>query len=171
MGNRRIAVSVTATAASKIAEPAPSAESRITWAGAAHTSTVDSANHQDENAKSCASAPMPMYVPASTGKKTEPSAERTPPKKAAPGWRNDAGAGMDAAKLSHRPGTCATALPRMQHLQNAKAGRKARPRVRSIEVKPWPTALSALSRVLPWVAATSAASALVARPEAFPVSA
>jgi hypothetical protein len=79
MGNRRIAVSVTATAASKIAEPAPSAESRITWAGAAHTSTVDSANHQDENAKSCASAPMPMYVPASTGKKTEPSAERTPP--------------------------------------------------------------------------------------------
>src|SRR5262249_1997707 len=123
IGNSRIALSVTATAASKIAEPAPRAQSRITWTGAAHTSTVASASHQDENAKSCASAPMPMNVPASTGKKTEPSAERTPPKKAAPGLENDAGAGMDAAKLSHRPGTYAIAQPRMQHLQNAKAGR------------------------------------------------
>src|SRR6476660_10176681 len=39
---------------------------------------------------------------------------------------------MDAAKLSHRPGTCATTEPRKQHLQNAKAGRKAWPRCRSI---------------------------------------
>ena len=49
MGNSRIALKVTAMAASIGAEPVPSAEIKITCAGAAHTSIDDSASHQDEN--------------------------------------------------------------------------------------------------------------------------
>ena len=37
-----------------------SAEIRMTCAGAAHTSTVDIASHQDDRPKSWASAPMPI---------------------------------------------------------------------------------------------------------------
>ena len=48
IGNSRIALNVTAMAASSGAAPVPSAEIRITCAGAAHTSIVDSASHQDE---------------------------------------------------------------------------------------------------------------------------
>jgi len=42
------------------AAPAPSAEIRITCAGAAHTNIVDSASHHDGRPKSCVSAPMPI---------------------------------------------------------------------------------------------------------------
>ena len=60
MGNSRIALSVTASATSSNGAPPPSAEMRITCAGAAHTSTVDSANHHAPTPKLCASAPMPI---------------------------------------------------------------------------------------------------------------
>jgi hypothetical protein len=60
MGNSRIALSVTASAASSNGAPLPSAEIMITCAGAAHTSTDDSAIHHEAKPKSCASAPMPI---------------------------------------------------------------------------------------------------------------
>lgn len=47
---------------------------------------------------------MPTYVPAMTGKKTDASADLTPPKKAAPADGNVAGGGMGAANLSHSTG-------------------------------------------------------------------
>ncbi len=52
MGNSRIPVKVTASATSNIVAPEPKAEIMMTWAGAAQTSTVDSASHQ-------ADRPMP----------------------------------------------------------------------------------------------------------------
>jgi hypothetical protein len=51
---------------------------------------------------------MPTYVPAMTGKKTDASADLTPPKKAAPADGNVAGGGMGAANLSHSTATFAT---------------------------------------------------------------
>jgi len=65
---------------------------------------------------------MPTYVPAITGKKTDASADLTPPKKAAPADVNVAGGGMGAANLSHSTATFATIAGRMRRLQNAKAG-------------------------------------------------
>ena len=59
IGNSRMALSVTAIATSNADAPVPIAETRITCAGPAHTSTVDSASHQADRPKSCASAPMP----------------------------------------------------------------------------------------------------------------
>ena len=51
MGNSRIALKLTAIATSIGGAPAPSAEIRITCAGAAHTSRVDNASHQDAKAE------------------------------------------------------------------------------------------------------------------------
>ena len=48
MGNRRIALKVTAIAASIGGAPVPSEEIRITCPGAAQTSIDDSASHHDE---------------------------------------------------------------------------------------------------------------------------
>ncbi len=60
MGSRRMPLRPTATPASSGAAPAPSAEIRITWAGAAQTSSVDSAVHTTGKPRSWASAPMLM---------------------------------------------------------------------------------------------------------------
>src|SRR4029453_172513 len=65
---------------------------------------------------------MPTYVPAMTGKKTDASADLTPPKKAAPADGNVAGGGMGAANLSHSTATFATIRNRMRRLQNTRAG-------------------------------------------------
>ena len=52
IGNNRMPLRLTASAASTSAEPAPSAEIKITCAGAAHTNMDDSASHHDEKPKS-----------------------------------------------------------------------------------------------------------------------
>ena len=59
MGNSRTPLRLTAIATSIGAAPVPSAETRMTCAGPAHTNTVDNASHQALRPKSCASAPMP----------------------------------------------------------------------------------------------------------------
>ena len=60
MGNSRMPLRVTATAASIKGAPLPSAEIRMTCAGAAQTRSEDSAIHHGVKPKSCASAPMPI---------------------------------------------------------------------------------------------------------------
>jgi hypothetical protein len=60
MGSRRTLLRPTASAVSTGVAPAPSADTRITCAGPAHTSTVEAASHHRLKPKSCASAAMPI---------------------------------------------------------------------------------------------------------------
>ena len=88
------------------------------------------------------------------------------------GWKMMRAQTWTPQHLSHRPGTSATAWPSHATLcKTRRPGEQPGLAVRSIEVRPWPAAPSAPSRVLPWAAAKSAASASAARPEASPVSA
>jgi hypothetical protein len=60
IGSSRTPERPTARPASIRLAPAPSAEIRITCAGPAQISTVESSAQATEKPKSCASAPMPM---------------------------------------------------------------------------------------------------------------
>ena len=57
IGSSRIPLRLTAIAISIGGPPVDSAMRMITWAGAAHTSIVDTASQSDGNPRSCASAP------------------------------------------------------------------------------------------------------------------
>ena len=78
IGNSRTLLRQTASAVSIRLVPVPSAVTRMTWAGPAQSSAVDSIAQPTEKPKSWASAPKPTYVTSSTSTKTEADADRTP---------------------------------------------------------------------------------------------
>ena len=74
---------------------------KITCAGAAQTNAVEIANHHELSPKSCVSAPMPIYVPASTSANTDVAAVFRPAKKATEEDEKATGADMAGIHVSH----------------------------------------------------------------------
>src|SRR5262249_27449035 len=123
IGNNRTPLKVTARAISNSAAPVVTVVIRMTCAGAAHTRTVDIASHHELRPKSWVSAPMPIYVPASTSMNTDVNAVFAPAKKAAEDDEKVIGADMAGSHVSHSVRVSATGPICMRHVRKAKAGR------------------------------------------------